>query len=123
METTTGYSAWMNGLNEQNHSVIDRCFEKIIKDHPKMDPVVALAWAVNAKNSTQCLVGQLNLGVNGDDVRRLFDYLSNLVSFLIHDVKGYLSAAACCQDAWCSDGVYHLLTRVRDLEKPTHGER
>ena len=51
METTAGYSAWMNGLNEQNHSVIDRCFKKIIKDHPKMDPVVALAWAVNAKNS------------------------------------------------------------------------
>ena len=51
METSSRYSAWMNGLNEQNHSVINRCFEKIIMDHLKMDFVMALALAVNAKNS------------------------------------------------------------------------
>ena len=51
VDTGAGYSAWMNGLNERNHSVVDRCFTKIINDYPKMDPVVALAWAVTAKNS------------------------------------------------------------------------
>ena len=51
VDTGAGYSAWMNGLNERNHSVVDRCFAKIIDDYPKMDPVVALAWAVTAKNS------------------------------------------------------------------------
>ena len=50
VSTGAGYSAWMNGLNERNHGVIDRTFEKITYDNPTMDPEVALAWAVNAKN-------------------------------------------------------------------------
>ena len=50
VSTGAGYSAWMNGVNERNHGVIDRTFETIIYDHPDMDPEVALAWAVNAKN-------------------------------------------------------------------------
>lgn len=50
VSTGAGYSAWMNGLNERNHGVIDRTFEKIILDDPEMNPEVALAWAVNAKN-------------------------------------------------------------------------
>ena len=50
VSTGAGYSAWMNGLNERNHGVIDKTFEKIILDDPKMNPEVALAWAVNAKN-------------------------------------------------------------------------
>ena len=41
----------MNGLNERNHAVVDRCFSKILHNDPKMDPKVALAWAVTAKNS------------------------------------------------------------------------
>ena len=40
----------MNGMNERNHCVVDRCFGKIIKDQPDMDPIIALAWAVTAKN-------------------------------------------------------------------------
>ena len=51
METTAGYSAWQNGLNERNHAVVDRCFGKIMNDNPRMDPTIALAWAVTAKNS------------------------------------------------------------------------
>jgi hypothetical protein len=35
VSTGAGYSAWMNGLNERNHGVIDRTFEKIILDDPK----------------------------------------------------------------------------------------
>ena len=41
----------MNGLNERNHFVVDRCFAKIMNDYPRMHPVIALAWAVTAKNS------------------------------------------------------------------------
>ena len=26
MQTGAGYSAWMNGVNERNHAVVDRCF-------------------------------------------------------------------------------------------------
>ena len=51
VQTGAGYSAWQNGLNERNHAVVDRCFGKIMNDNPKMDPTVALAWAVTAKNS------------------------------------------------------------------------
>ena len=57
------------------------------------------------------------------NVPRLLDYLSNLVSFLIQDVKCYLSAAASRQDAGCSDGVDDLLAGVSDLEEPTHCAR
>ena len=51
METGAGYAAWQNGLNERNHALVDRCFEKIMLDNPRMDPKIALAWAVTAKNS------------------------------------------------------------------------
>ena len=57
VETGAGYAAWMNGLNERNHSVVDRCFAKIINDYPRMDPVIALAWAVTAKNSFPMMGG------------------------------------------------------------------
>ena len=50
VSTGAGYAAWMNGVNERNHGVIDRTYEKIMYDDEKMDPEVALAWAVNAKN-------------------------------------------------------------------------
>ena len=51
IDTTAGYAAWMNGINERNHCVVDRCLEKIMLDWPDMSPEVALAWAVNAKNA------------------------------------------------------------------------
>ena len=51
VESTAGYAAWMNRLNERNHCVVDRCLFKILNDNPKMDPTIALAWAVTAKNS------------------------------------------------------------------------
>ena len=70
METGAGYSAWMNGLNERNHAIVDRCFEKIMLDSPGMDPDIALAWAVNAKNSFPMYGGyssyQLVFGHNPD---------------------------------------------------------
>lgn len=50
VETGSGYTAWMNGLNERNHCVVDRCFTKIMKEDLSMDPTIALAWAVAAKN-------------------------------------------------------------------------
>ena len=49
METGAGYSPWMNGPNERNHCGVDRCYEKVMRDNPTMDPEIALAWAVNAK--------------------------------------------------------------------------
>ena len=51
VDTGAGYSAWMNGLNERNHAVVDRCLAKIMYENPGMDPEIALAWAVTAKNS------------------------------------------------------------------------
>lgn len=51
VETGAGYAAWMNGLNERNHAVVDRCLAKIMFDNPKMNPNIALAWAATAKNS------------------------------------------------------------------------
>ena len=42
MQTGAGYSAWMNGLNEKIHAVVDRCFGKILHDNPNMDPEVVL---------------------------------------------------------------------------------
>ena len=46
-----GYAAWMNGVNKRNHCTVDRCLEKILTENAKLDPEIALAQAVNAKNS------------------------------------------------------------------------
>ena len=51
MQTGSGYSARMNGLNKRNHAMVDKCFAKILHDDPKMDPKVALVWAITAKDS------------------------------------------------------------------------
>ena len=51
MQTGAGYSAWMNGLNDRNHVMVDKYFAKILHNDPKMDPEVVVAWAVTAKNS------------------------------------------------------------------------
>ena len=50
VDTGAWYADWMNGLNERNHCVVDRCFAKVMKDNPCMDTTIALAWAVAAKN-------------------------------------------------------------------------
>ena len=43
VETGAGHAAWMKGLNERNHCMVDQCFAKIMKEDPIKDPVVALA--------------------------------------------------------------------------------
>jgi transposase InsO family protein/G:T-mismatch repair DNA endonuclease (very short patch repair protein) len=66
--TTAGESPWQNGLCERNHAVTDRCLEKMLHDDPKLPLNVALAYAVNAKNSLQMWSGfssyQLFFGEN-----------------------------------------------------------
>ena len=42
-----------NGICERNHYMVDVCVGKMIEDDPSMKLEVALAWAVNAKNSMQ----------------------------------------------------------------------
>ena len=53
VELGTGgaFAGWMYGLNERNHQVIDFCLEKIMHCDPSLDPSIALAWAVTAKNT------------------------------------------------------------------------
>lgn len=42
---------------ERNHYVVDVCVQKTMEEDPKMEINVALAWAVNAKNSMQNHLG------------------------------------------------------------------
>ena len=66
--STAAYSPWSNGICERNHHVIDVCVQKMMEDDPQVSVQVALAWAVNAKNSMQNHNGyspiQLVLGHN-----------------------------------------------------------
>ena len=59
---------WQNGICERKNAVIDLCVEKILGDDQTLSLEVALAWAVNAKNSTSNYSGfspyQLVLGPN-----------------------------------------------------------
>ncbi|CAC5379708.1 unnamed protein product [Mytilus coruscus] len=48
---TAAYSPFQNGICERNHAVVDDCVAKILEDQPKLNLEIALAWAVNAKNS------------------------------------------------------------------------
>ena len=63
---TAAYSPWSNGICERNHYVVDNCVQKMLEEDPRLDLNVALAWAVNAKNSMQNHLGyspiQLVLG-------------------------------------------------------------
>ena len=65
---TAAYSPWSNGICERNHYVVDTCVQKMMEEDPHMEIDVALAWAVNAKNSMQNHSGfspiQLVLGTN-----------------------------------------------------------
>ena len=55
--TTSAYSPWSNGICERNHYVVDLCIQKMMEEDPQMSLEVALAWAVNAKNSLQNHLG------------------------------------------------------------------
>ena len=65
---TAAYSPWQNGICERNHAVVDNCVAKILEDQPTLNLEVALAWAVNAKNSLSMVYGwspyQLVFGAN-----------------------------------------------------------
>ena len=43
----------MNGINERNHATVDRMIQKMLFAQPDMQPEVALAWALNAKNTLE----------------------------------------------------------------------
>lgn len=45
-----GECGLMNGLNKRNHSIIDWCFTKIMKELPRIDCYIPLAWTVRFKN-------------------------------------------------------------------------
>ena len=65
---TGAQSPWSNGVCERNHYVIDVCVQKLREEDPNVNLNVALAWAVNAKNSMMNYNGyspiQLVLGIN-----------------------------------------------------------
>lgn len=65
---TAAYSPWQNGICERNHAVVDNCVAKILEDQPNLKLEVALACAVNAKNSLSMVYGwspyQLVYGAN-----------------------------------------------------------
>lgn len=54
---TAAYSPWQNGICERNHAVVDNCVAKILEDQPDLNLELALAWAVNAKNSLSMMYG------------------------------------------------------------------
>ena len=49
MQTAAFYKAWINDLTKRNHTMVERCFAKILHNNPKINPKVVLAWAVTAK--------------------------------------------------------------------------
>ena len=65
---TSAYSPFSNGVCERNHAVIDDMVYKIMAEQPELKLEIALAWAVNAKNSLQMVGGfsphQLVYGCN-----------------------------------------------------------
>ena len=60
VESGAGYMVFMNGLNKSNHSNIDRCFTKIMKEDPRIDPTIPLAWTVRAQNRFSMYRGYLS---------------------------------------------------------------
>ena len=65
---TGAQSPWSNRICERNHYVIDVCVQKLREEDPNVNLNVALAWAVNAKNSmmnyNRYSPIQLVLGIN-----------------------------------------------------------
>ena len=127
VETGAGYAAWMNGLNERNHSVVDRCFAKIIKEHPKMDPVIALAWAVSAKNAFPMYGGyssyQLVFGKNPHLPNIMTDKLPALSGVTTSEsvaahIQGLYSGRKAFMEAVCDDRIRKALRhKVRAVER------
>ena len=54
---TAAESAFSNGICERNHAIIDEMVYKIMEQQPRLSLGVALAWAVNSKNSLQMVEG------------------------------------------------------------------
>ena len=50
---TGAYSPWSNGTCERNHAVVDMMVNKMLEETPKLKLDIALAHAINAKNSLQ----------------------------------------------------------------------
>ena len=55
--STGAESPWQNGLCERNHALVDNILTGVIRDYPKLDLEVALAWACTAKNSMTNVYG------------------------------------------------------------------
>ena len=127
VETGAGYAAWMNGLNERNHSVVDRCFAKIIKENPKMDPVVALAWAVSAKNALPMYGGyssyQLVFGKDPHLPNIMTDKLPALSGVTTSEsvaahIQALYSGRKAFMEALCDDRIRKALRhKVRAVER------
>ena len=127
VSTGAGYSAWMNGLNERNHGVIDKTYEKIMFEHPRMDPEVALAWAVNAKNSLPMNSGfssfQLVFGKNPSLPSILSDKLPALEGVttskaVAEHINALHAGRKAFAEAQCDESIRRALRhRVRAAEK------
>ena len=50
---TAAYSPWSKGTCERNHAVVDFMVNKMLEESPKLKLDIALAHAINAKNSLQ----------------------------------------------------------------------
>ena len=57
VNSTAGYSPYMNGLNEKNHHTVDRMYSMIEEDNPDLKPEETLAHALHAKISLQMVHG------------------------------------------------------------------
>ena len=57
LTNTAAHSPNQNGCNERNHAVVDRMIQRMIFMEPSMNPEVALAWALCAKNSLENVHG------------------------------------------------------------------
>ena len=66
--TTAAESPWSNGLVERHNGTLAATLDKVLAEEPKLPFDVALAWAVNAKNSLTNVHGfspsQLTFGFN-----------------------------------------------------------
>jgi hypothetical protein len=127
METGAGYSAWMNSLNERNHRVIDRCFAKVMNDNPKMDPMVALGWAVSAKNAFPMFGGyssfQLVFGKNPNLPNIMTDKLPALSEVttsasVAEHIQALNAGRKAFTESLCDNKIRQALRhRVRAVEK------
>ena len=68
LTTTAAYSPQQNGINERNHAVVDMMVTRMLASDKHLPPHIALAWALNAKNSLENQHGfspfQLHIGTN-----------------------------------------------------------